>query len=64
MLTEATHIDYRSRRGDLRSFRINSQEGRNSINVVGWPIDEKPFDSIEALVSELKTLPGLEQVYG
>ncbi|MCK3839634.1 MULTISPECIES: membrane-targeted effector domain-containing toxin [Pseudomonas] len=64
MLTEATHIDYRSRRGDLRSFRINSQEGRNSINVVGWPIDEKPFDNIEALVSELKTLPGLEQVYG
>ncbi|MCK3841843.1 membrane-targeted effector domain-containing toxin [Pseudomonas sp. W15Feb34] len=64
MLTEATHIDYRSRRGDLRSFRINSQKGRNSINVVGWPIDEKPFDSIEALVSELKTLPGLEQVYG
>ncbi|AZE53728.1 hypothetical protein C4K03_1557 [Pseudomonas synxantha] len=64
MLTEATHIDYRSRRGDLRSFRINSREGRYLINVAGWPIDEKPFDSIEALVSELKTLPGLEQVYG
>ncbi|AZE59759.1 Dermonecrotic toxin [Pseudomonas fluorescens] len=64
MLTEATHIDYRSRRGDLRSFRINNQEGRYFINVAGWPIDEKPFDSIEALVSELKTLPGLKQVYG
>ncbi|AZE88011.1 membrane-targeted effector domain-containing toxin [Pseudomonas orientalis] len=60
----ASHIDYRSRRGELRSFRINSQDGQYFINLAGWPIDQKPFVSIEALVSELKTLPGLEQVNG
>ncbi|MBJ2217331.1 MULTISPECIES: membrane-targeted effector domain-containing toxin [Pseudomonas] len=62
MLTGASHIDYRSRRGELRSFRINSQEGRFFINASGWSIDQKPFDNIEALVSELDAQPGLEQV--
>jgi len=63
MLREASHIDYRSRRGELRNVRINSQKGRYFIEASGWSIDQKPFDSIEALVSELRTQPGMRQVY-
>lgn len=58
----ASHIHYRSRRGELFSFRVNQQDRRYFINVTGWPVDEKPFDSIQALVNELKTQPGVEQV--
>ena len=64
MLSRGTHVDYRSRRGELRNFRINNQDGRYFINVTGWPSDGKPFDSIEALVSELKTQPGMQIVNG
>ena len=64
LVSEAAHIDYRSRRGELRSSRINCQDGRYFIQVTGWPLDEKRFDSIEVLVNELKTLPGLQQVKG
>lgn len=64
MLCEAGHIDYRSRRGELRNVRINSQAGRYFINAPGWSIDQQPFDSIEALVSELKNQPGMQQVGG
>lgn len=61
-ITTASHIDYRSRRGELHSFRVNPQGHGYFINVAGWAIDEKPFDSIQALVSALNTQPGLEQV--
>ncbi len=60
--TQAAQIHYRSRRGDLRSVRINQQGRRYVISVTGWPFDEKPFESIQALVSALKTQPGLEEV--
>jgi hypothetical protein len=63
MLWEASQIDYRSRRGELRNIRINNQAGRYFLEASGWPIDQKPFDSIEALVSELRTQPGMRQVY-
>jgi hypothetical protein len=58
----ASHIHYRSRRGELRSIRINQQDHLYFINVTGWPIDGKPFASIQALVSALKTQPGLEEI--
>ena len=61
-ITTASHIDYRSRRCERHSFRVNQQVHGYFINVAGWSIDEKPFDSIQALVSALNTQPGLEQV--
>ncbi|WP_455826104.1 membrane-targeted effector domain-containing toxin [Pseudomonas graminis] len=67
MLTPATatttaHLHYRSRRGDVRGFRINQQGSRYFINAPGWAVDNKPFDSIQALVDALKNPLGLEQV--
>lgn len=60
--TKASSIVYRSRRGELRRFRVSQQGQQFSIGVIGWAIDQKPFDSIQALVSELNAQPGLEQV--
>ncbi|MHA6573621.1 dermonecrotic toxin domain-containing protein [Pseudomonas yamanorum] len=69
MLTSATattqaHLHYRSRRGDVRHFRIDQQGSRYSISAPGWAVDGKPFDSIQALVDEFKAPIGLEQVTG
>ncbi len=60
--TTASHLHYRSRRGELRRFRINQLGELYFINVTGWAVDEKPFNSLQALVSELKTQPGLQEV--
>lgn len=67
MLTSATptttaHLHYRSRRGDLRDFRINQQGSRYFISAPGWAVDTVPFDSIQALVEALKNSTGLMQV--
>lgn len=67
MLTPATvttpaHLHYRSRRGDVRHFRIDQQGGRYAISAPGWAVDGKPFDSIQALVDEFKTPAGVEQM--
>ncbi|MGQ7858694.1 dermonecrotic toxin domain-containing protein [Pseudomonas sp. 32A] len=69
MLTSATattpaHVHYRSRRGDVRHFRIDQQGSRYAISAPGWAVDGKPFDSIQALVDEFKAPAGLEQVTG
>lgn len=62
--SQVAQIYYRSRRGELRRFRINQQDRLHVINVVGWSVDGKTFASIQALLSELKTRPGLEEVSG
>lgn len=55
-------IHYRSRRGDLRTFVVNTVGGQFSISATGWDLDGQLFDSVQALVDALKVRPGLEQV--
>ena len=67
MLTYATptspaHLAYRSRRGDVRTFRINQGNGHCFISAPGWAVDGKPFESIQALVDAFKAPAGIEQV--
>ena len=63
-VTTPAHLHYRSRRGDVRHFRIDQQGGRYAISAPGWAVDGKPFDSIQALVDEFKTPAGVEQMMG
>lgn len=62
--TTPAKILYRSRRGNIQSITINQADTRFSINVPGWSIDQKPFNTLQALVDTLKTRPGVEQVPG
>lgn len=62
--TSPDRIFYRSRRGNIQTIAINQTGTRFSVSVPGWSIDQKSFDSLQALVDALKARPGVEQVSG
>lgn len=62
--TTPARILYRSRRGNIQTIEVNQTGALFSITAPGWSIDQKPFNSLQALVDALKTRPGVEQVPG
>jgi hypothetical protein len=60
--TTTAQILYRSRRGNVQTIEVNQTGALFSITAPGWSIDQKPFNSLQALVDALKTRPGVEQV--
>jgi hypothetical protein len=62
--TTTAQILYRSRRGNVQTIEVNQTGALFSITAPGWSIDQKPFNSLQALVDALKTRPGVEQVPG
>lgn len=55
-------ILYRARRGDIQTITVNQIGTRFSISVPAWSIDQKSFDSQQALVDALEARPGVKQV--